>query len=35
MIDDLARLAPTDLTAQERPFVTNVVNRTAMDRRMG
>jgi hypothetical protein len=35
MIDDLSRLAEADLDNWERGFVKNVVNRTAMDRRMG
>ena len=35
MVEDLARLAEADLDNWERDFVKNVVNRTAMERRMG
>ena len=35
MIEDLARLAEADLDDWERGFVKNVVNRTAMERRIG
>lgn len=35
MVDDLSRLAEADLDNWERGFVKSIVNRTAMDRRMG